>query len=311
MDEQKQITLVVEEGHGGHTLEKFLKKRKLGIAFGLMQKLLRKEAIRVNGKRAKAKQVLNELDEITIPAESRGEFKKPEYIPTYGDAEKYILPNIIFEDANCIAINKPRGLATQGGSGVNVSVDALLPFLAKNKNSRYMLVHRLDKDTSGVLLIAKNLEAARILGESFKHRFIEKKYLALVVGKVENYNGSIDLPLGRRGAAGSTEKVIVDDIEGKKAYTEYKVLESFGPTATLLEVTPFTGRKHQIRVHLAAIGHPIVSDGKYGGSRAFIEGLPETMHLHAWKLKHLENYFKGTIEAKAPKHFYIGDLLGK
>ncbi len=303
MSENQQIKLIVETGHGGHTLEKFLKKRKLGIAFGLMQRLLRKEAIRVNGKRAKGKQVLNEHDEITIPAESRGEFKKPQYKAKMEDAQKYIIPNIIYEDDNCIAINKPMGLATQGGSGVNVCVDALLPYLAKDKNSRYMLVHRLDKGTSGVLLIAKNLEAARVLGLSFKHRLVEKKYLALVAGKVLDYNGSINLPLGKRGSTGS-EKVIVDEETGKKAFTEYKVVKTFGSTATLLEVTPHTGRKHQIRVHLAAIGHPIVGDGKYGSSKAFVEGLPKFIHLHAWKLSHSENYFK-PIEAKPPKNFDI------
>lgn len=301
---REQIKLKVEQGHGGLTLEKFLKKRKLGIAFGLMQKLLRKEAIRVNGKRAKGKLILNDLDEIIIPAESRGEVKKPPYKPTYEDAQKYVLNNILYEDANCIALNKPQGIATQGGSGVNISIDALLPYLAKDKNSRYMLVHRLDKDTSGVLLIAKTREAAQILGDSFKHRFVKKTYVALVAGKVENYNGSIDLPLAKRGAAGATNKIVVDEENGKKAFTEYSVMENFGTTATLLEVTPHTGRKHQIRVHLAHIGHPIIGDGKYGGSKAFVEGLPKFIHLHAWKLSHSQKYFK-PVEAKIPKYFHI------
>lgn len=299
----KQIKLKVERGHGGISLEKFLKKKKLGIAFGLMQKLLRKKAIRVNGARAKADQVLNDFDEILIPAESRGEFKKPQYIPTKEDAEKFLLKNIIYEDENCLAINKPQGLASQGGSGINVSVDSLLPFLS-NSGKRYMLAHRLDRDTTGVLLIAKTRQAAQILGDSFKHKFIEKKYLALVAGRVENYNGAIDAPLGKRGSSGGTEKIVIDNENGKKAYTEYKVLETFGKTATLLEVSPHTGRKHQIRVHLASIGHPIIGDGKYGGSKAFVEGLPKFIHLHALSLKHSQNYFK-PIEAAVPKYFDI------
>ena len=300
------IKLKVERGHGGQTLEKYLKKSKLGMPFGLMQKLLRKEAIRVNGKRAKAKLMLNEFDEITIPAESRGEVKKPEYKPTKEDAEKYLTQNIIFEDKNCIAINKPQGLASQGGSNVIISVDSLLPFISKD--GRYMLVHRLDRHTSGVLLIAKNLQAAQILGDSFKHKFVEKTYLALVAGKLM-HEGGINYPLGKRMGAGGNEKIVVDEENGKKAFTEYTVLENYGPTATLVAVTPLTGRKHQIRVHMAAIGHPIVGDGKYGGSKAFVPGLPKVMHLHAWKLRHLQDYFKGTIEAKPPKHFQIEDNL--
>ncbi len=300
-----QIKLKVEYGHGGQTLEKYLKKNKLGMPFGLMQKLLRKEAIRVNGKRAKATLVLKEFDEIVIPAENRGEVKIPDYVPTREDAEKLIFPNVLYEDANCIALNKPQGLATQGGNKIIISVDALLPFLAKDRG-KYMLVHRLDRYTSGVLLIAKTLDAARILGESFKHRFIEKKYLALVAGKLLN-EGAINYPLGKRTGAGDNEKIVVDEENGKKAFTEYTVLENYAHTATLVEVTPRTGRKHQIRVHLAAIGHPIIGDGKYGGSKAFVKGLPKVMHLHAWKVTHIHGYFKGTIVAKPPKHFQIGD----
>jgi 23S rRNA pseudouridine955/2504/2580 synthase len=300
-----QVKLNVINDYAGITLIKYLKKVKIGVPYSLLQKLLRKRAIKVNGQRVKEDFILSADDEIIIPANSSGKVKKPNYIASEEDAKLYIKDNIIYEDENCIAINKPFGLASQGGSKVKLSVDILLPFIQKDKKQRFVLVHRLDKDTTGILLIAKNLEAARILGESFKHKFIEKKYLALVAGRVLDYNGVIDKPLGKRGAAGGVEKIIVDEEGGKKAYTEYKVIKSFGSVATLLEVTPYTGRKHQIRVHLASIGHPIIGDGKYGGSKSFVKGLPKQIHLHAWKLRHTENYFKGVIEAKAPKYFDI------
>jgi 23S rRNA pseudouridine955/2504/2580 synthase len=307
--EIKEIKVTVESGYGGIELEKFLKKQKLGIAFGLMQKLLRKKAIRINGKRAKAETIINDGDLISIPAESRGKIEKPKYVGTEQDLQRYIIKNIIYEDENIIAINKPQGLATQGGSGITMNVDALLPLLAKKKGGKYFLVHRIDKDTTGALIIAKNVQAARLMGDSFKHRYIEKKYLALVVGKVFPMEGYISYKLGKRQSSGTIEKIVVDEEHGKKAYTEYKVLRHYSHTASLLEVTPETGRKHQIRVHLAAIGHPIIGDGKYGGTKTFVEGISKNMRLHSWKMSHKENYFKGTITADMPKDFDLDSLI--
>jgi len=301
VEQAGEIKIKVEPHFQGITLIKYLKKNKIGIPYALIQKLLRKKAIKVNGKRVKEEQILEPNDEIVIPAFAVGAVKIKKQVATKRDAEKLI--KIIYEDKNCVAIDKPQGLATQGGNRVSISVDDLLPFMAKN-GEKYFLTHRLDKDTTGVLLIAKTRQAAQLIGDSFKHKFVEKKYLALVAGKVLTQNGYIAFPLGKRGSTGGSEKVMVDEENGKKAYTEYRVLENFGPTATLLEITPKTGRKHQIRVHLAAIDHPIIGDGKYGGSKAFVEGLPKTLHLHAWKLSHSDNYFK-PITAEIPKRFSL------
>ncbi len=301
------IKITVPADYKGTSLLKYLKKTKIGIPYGLLQKLLRKKAVRVNGKRVKEDHVLEGGEEITIPAQAKVETKRAPYEVSEKEVQSFFTARIIYEDKNCLAIDKMRGLPSQGGSKVGLSVDAILQYLNKKNSTKYSLVHRLDKDTTGVLLIAKHLEAARILGDSFKYKFIEKKYVAIVKGKVQPMEGAINFPLGKRAGAGGNEKVIVDEFEGKKAYTEYRVIESYGKVASMLELEPHTGRKHQIRVHLNAIGHPIIGDGKYGGAVAFVEGLPEFILLHSWKLKHKENYFKGTIEAKLPKAFNISE----
>lgn len=300
--------LTVPKHLEGLELSKFIKKSKVDLPFVLIQKLLRKRAVRVNGKSQKPTYIVHSGDEIYIPAsqddlETKGSLKpKPRELPKPEDAEKYLLKNIIYKDENIIAINKPQGIATQGGSGIIVSIDALLDFLRFDYEERPHLVHRLDKDTSGVLLIARTFKVAQDIAEAFKNKEIEKSYLALVVGRVEQSRGRIAKPLGTRRAAGGVEKVVVDNRAGKIAVTEYKVLEHYAGKVTLLEVFPKTGRKHQIRVHLADAGHPILGDGKYGGSQAFIEGLGKNLHLHSWKTSHKHDYFP-LITAKEPKYF--------
>ncbi len=291
------IKIIVKRPFEGLELAKFIKKADIEIPYSLVQKLLRKRAIRVNGKSEKYTYLVKTDDEIFIPAESRVAKKTQKIVSaTLEDAEKYLLPNIIYKDKNIIALNKPQGISTQGGSGVGVSIDSLLDFLRfDDYEERPALAHRLDKDTSGVLLIARTREAAQILGEGFKNRDIDKSYLTLVAGKVPMHKGRIAKPVGKRLGAGGNEKMMVDYANGKIAVTEYEVVERFGSQATLLHVFPKTGRKHQIRVHLADEGFPIIGDGKYGGTRAFIEGLSNTMHLHSWKISHKHNYFPEII----------------
>ncbi|MDX1949718.1 MAG: RluA family pseudouridine synthase [Rickettsiales bacterium] len=306
--------IIVKKEYEGLELSKFLKKAKIPFPYIFIQKLLRKRAIRVNGKSQKQTYLVQLNDEIYIPASQEDEkaknasgfvIPKKKPVGKLEDAEKYLLNNIIYKDENIIAINKPQGIATQGGSGVIVSVDLLLDFLKFGNEERPLLVHRIDKDTSGVLLIARNLDTARELTEAFKNREIEKSYLALVVGRVPNMKGRIAKPIGARMGAGGTEKMMVDYQKGKISVTEYRVVEHYASKLTLLEVFPKTGRKHQIRVHLADEGFPILGDGKYGGAVAFVDGLGNNLHLHSWRTSSKNNLFP-LIEAKIPDYFDFG-----
>lgn len=292
----------------GVTLVKWFRKNEIGIPHGLLQKLMRKKAILINDEKSKADTVLKEGDIISLP-DTLKKSQKPKRkkarkkLVTEQDADKYLLSNIIFMDKNIIAINKPQGLATQGGSGVKISVDDMLKFLAFEYERPPMLVHRLDKDTSGLLLLARSREAANILGRGFKEKLVDKKYLALVAGIPGTKKGRIALPLGPRRGAGGAEKMAVDNENGKIAVTEYQVLKTIDDKVSLLEVSPKTGRKHQIRAHLAEVGHPIIGDGKYGGKASFVDGFGDNLHLHSWKVSHKEGYFAGELEAEIPEYF--------
>ncbi len=309
-------TYKVSQDFSGITLIKWFRKNDVGMPHGLIQKLVRKKAILVNGKKAKQEQVLELGDIISLPEKAKkvDKPKNPQvkkYIPTEEDAEKHLISNIIFMDKNIIAINKPQGLASQGGSGVVLSIDDMLKYLDFGYDNPPMLAHRLDKDTSGLLLFARTREAARILGIGFKERLIRKKYLAVVAGVPEKNKGRIAFPLGPKRGAGGAEKMAVDYENGKISVTEYKLVKVFdggkngNPVASLLELDPQTGRKHQIRAHLAEIGHPIIGDGKYGGTESFIEGFGKNLHLHSWRASHKDAYFEGEIEAEVPEYFHF------
>ncbi|HYB58591.1 MAG TPA: RluA family pseudouridine synthase, partial [Alphaproteobacteria bacterium] len=203
------------------------------------------------------------------------------------------------------ALNKPPGLAVQGGTGTVRHLDAMLDALRFGCAERPRLVHRLDRDTSGVLLLGRNAAAARALAEAFRDRTTRKLYWAITVGVPRPLQGKIDLPLAKLpGRAG--ERMAPDEEEGKRAVTYYKVLEHMGKKAAWVALWPVTGRTHQLRVHLAAIGTPILSDGKYGGKAAFLSGekISRKLHLHAraLTLPHPKTGRPLTLTAPLPEH---------
>ncbi|MES2961020.1 MAG: RluA family pseudouridine synthase [Pseudomonadota bacterium] len=278
----------------GLRLDKYLCK-KFDISFGLAQKVIREKKIKVNGARVDAAYKTHEADQIEVFTELNKRYATENKKPKVSSEKlKKFSSWIIFQDENLIAINKPSGLATQGGSGIEISVD---DFLA---GTELQLVHRLDKDTSGILLIAKNAKAAEFLTDAFKNKTIKKTYLALVRGIVKKPEGTINIPL-RKKLLGKNEKVQPDFAEGKEAITDYKLLRSFFDHS-LLELKPLTGRTHQLRVHCKEIGHAIINDVKYGGKEVLRKDICKRLCLHAYKVE-IDDYFgkKLKIETEQPE----------
>jgi 23S rRNA pseudouridine955/2504/2580 synthase len=271
----------VKEEDAGIRLDRWFRRHFPNVSQGQLQKLLRSKQVKVDGARAEASQRLHTGQEIRVPP-IKTEEKKRGQISKRRDERmvKDILEAIIYQDKDIIAINKPSGLAAQGGSKVQESVDSLLGALRLDEEENPKLVHRLDKDTSGVLLLARRTSVAAKLTEAFRNKDVKKCYWALVAGVPSLKRGTIELPLGTRGGPGN-EKVIIDEEGGQSAITHYEVLETAGKTLSWVALYPVTGRKHQLRVHMSAIGHPIIGDGKYGGAEAFINGVEGRLHLHA------------------------------
>jgi 23S rRNA pseudouridine955/2504/2580 synthase len=211
---------------------------------------------------------------------------------------------VIHRDPAAIVLNKAPGLATQGGTKTKVHVDGLLDGLVEPGEQRPKLVHRLDKDTSGVLLVAPTARAAAFFSKAFSGRTARKIYWALVMGVPSPDEGTIDLPIAKQPGTGG-EKMHVDPDDGLPARTRYRLIERAGNRAAWVELQPLTGRTHQLRVHMAAIGHPIVGDGKYAGQEAFLTGsISRKLHLHARRLR-IDHPDGGKIDvtAELPAHF--------
>ena len=233
---------------------------------------------------------------------------KPREIPTVSDRDAAEIQSlVIHRDDQVIVLNKPPGLAVQGGTGTERHIDGMLDALRFGFEDRPRLVHRLDKDTSGLLLIARTGQAAKRLAESFRQRETEKLYWAVVVGVPPQKEGAIDLPLAKRPGARDREMMQVDKENGQKALTHFRELDRLAKRAALLALWPRTGRTHQLRVHCAEIGCPILGDGKYGGEEALLASVADArrLHLHARRLLLPHPSGKGELKvtAELPPHF--------
>jgi len=273
-------TRKVKADEEGMRLDRWFKAHFPQVRHGELEKYLRKGQVRVAGGRVKANRRLETGEEIRIPPLSDAPTEKKPKQPNKADAEA-VRRLIIFEDDEIIALNKPFGLAVQGGSKTKEHLDGMLAALEKN-GERPRLVHRLDKDTGGLMIVAKTRQAAQRLGDAFKGHDVEKTYWALVAGAPRPYEGTIDMPIAKkmvRIGEGEEERVIpAEGEDAKKAITDYQIIEEAG-TVSFLAMRPVTGRTHQLRVHAAAIGCPIIGDGKYGGPSAKIEGVSPQLHL--------------------------------
>ncbi len=294
-------------------LDRWFKRHFPDLGHGHLQKLLRTGQVRVDGKRAEASTRLDAGQMIRIPPldtppEAVGAPRaKP--APLFSDKEIAALQaRVLYKDEDVLVIDKPAGLAVQGGTGTSKHLDAMLDSLRFGAAERPRLVHRLDKDTSGVLVLARTVFAASRLAETFRGREARKIYWAATVGVPKPYQGKIDLALAKE-AGEHGERVAADKEDGKKAVTYYSVQENVGKQAAFVALWPRTGRTHQLRVHMAAIGAPILGDGKYGGHGATLPGaeVPKTLHLHARRLviPHPRTGRRLDVTAPLPEHMQI------
>ncbi len=276
----------------GMRLDRWFRQHFPALPFGRLQKLLRTGQVRVDGARVTAGMRLQTGQVIRVPPLPLEPSALPQRAagrsPSAADRD-FIRGLVFYEDARVLALNKPPGLAVQGGRGIARHVDGLLTGLVAPGGERPRLVHRLDKDTSGVLLLARNRQVAADLGELFRGRGVEKVYWALVRGVPRQREGEIKSRLRKARDGRQLEKVMVQgeagrgEDAGKVAVTRYRVVAVAGTRFAWLEMRPLTGRTHQLRVHAAAMGHPIIGDGKYGGARAHPAGgeISARLHLHA------------------------------
>lgn len=301
--------LSVESDDGELRLDRWFKRRFPGLGHGRLEKLLRTGQVRVDGKRAKAGDRLSPGQSIRVPPLAAWTGAAPAPAQPRAPAEPSprdvaeLRAAVLHRDADVIVLNKPPGLAVQGGTGTIHHLDALLDSLRFDAPERPRLVHRLDKDTSGVLLLARNAAAAAKLGEAFRAKATRKIYWAAVVGVPRPHRGRIDLALAKLPGSGG-EKMAPEE-DGKPAVTYYSVVEHAFNKAAFLALLPVTGRTHQLRAHCIALGAPILGDGKYGGAAAQIAGLPPTrkLHLHARSIS-LPHPSGGILQATAslPPH---------
>ncbi|MBK5265010.1 MAG: RluA family pseudouridine synthase [Alphaproteobacteria bacterium] len=305
----------VQADDDGIRLDRWFKRHLPDIAFNLVSRWARTGQLRIDGARATPGDRIAEGQTIRVPPEEAkvvsAPVKKIRVIDLSEDQIAYAQDMVIHRDAQAIVVNKPPGLATQGGTKTSEHLDGLLDALIFDGESRPKLVHRLDKDTSGALVLARTTRAAGAMAKSFSSRTARKVYWALVMGVPSINDGMIELALAKQPGTGG-EKMHVDEAEGLPARTRYRVIERAGNRAAWVELQPFTGRTHQLRVHMAAIGHPIVGDGKYGGKEAFLSGtISRKMHLHARRIR-IDHPDGGTIDvtAELPTHFAesIADL---
>jgi 23S rRNA pseudouridine955/2504/2580 synthase len=304
--------ITVRPEDGGGRLDRWFRRHYPGLSHGRLEKLLRTGQVRVDGKRVRAGDPVAPGQAIRVPPLAEPATPPPTRRVRPED-EELLRRLVLYRDASAIVLNKPAGLAVQGGTNTGHHVDGLLDTLRFDSAERPRLVHRLDKDTSGVLLIARNAAAAAFFTRAFREKTTRKIYWAAVIGMPQLPQGRIDLALAKGGGPGR-ERVQADAEDGKSAITYYRVIDHTGDRASWLALLPITGRTHQLRAHCAAIGTPIMGDVKYGGSAAHLAGVVAAhgLHLHARSLA-IPSPAGGLVRVTAPLPRHMRetwDLLG-
>ncbi|PIE10115.1 MAG: RNA pseudouridine synthase [Rhodobacterales bacterium] len=312
-------TLTVEPGEGGQRLDRWLKRRLPQITQGRIEKGCRKGEIRVDGARCKSSTRVEDGQSVRVPPLADTPAPVP-FKPKISDADAQMMREaVLYRDDHLIAINKPAGLPSQGGSKQTRHVDGLAEALCFDLDEKPRLVHRLDKDTSGVLLLARTRAAASALTGAFRAKETRKIYWAAVAGVPHPREGTIQTGLVKAGGHAEKMHVIhtqdVPATEGaKRAVSDYMVIDALARRAAWVALTPITGRTHQLRAHMAELGNPIVGDGKYGGSGQENLGdgwgagmggaISRKLHLHArfLSLRHPVTGAQLQITAPLPEH---------
>ena len=298
----KMIT--VDEKDDNIRVDRWFARHYPELKNGQLQRLIRGKNIRVIGAKTSADTRLHTGDILRVPPMEVSEKSNLPRKLSKADIE-FMQSLVIHKDDDVIVLNKPSGIAVQGGSGTVRHIDGMLDALRFEKDEKPRLVHRLDKDTSGILLLGRSANAAAKLAESFASREAKKVYWALVYGKPKLLSGKIDAPLSKMSGEKGGEQMRVDFENGQKAQTLYHVIDSLARKASWLEMMPLSGRTHQLRVHCLTLNTPIVGDGKYMDKSRDTMGLKDEhkLHLHARAIK-IPHPRKGTLEiyAKIPQH---------
>lgn len=295
-------TRIVAEDEAEIRLDRWFRRHFPGLTQGALAKLLRTGQVRVDGRRAETGTRLAPGQRVRIPPLGDLTAPRPKRTLAVDPHEAKELERLVlYRDASVIVLDKPFGLPVQGGPGIVKSLDALLDALRFDAEERPRLVHRLDRDTTGVLVLARTAQAASRLAAAFRSRAAEKTYWAVTAGVPTPREGRIDAPLAKRAGLRGERVVLAgrEEEDAARAITDYRTLDAAGRRAAWLELCPLTGRTHQLRVHCAGIGCPILGDAKYGGAGAMLEGFPQQLHLHARGLviPHPEG---GVLRAEAP-----------
>lgn len=301
-------TIEVGVREAGLRLDRWFKIHFPDVTYGYLQKLLRSGQVRVDSRRVQANARLESGQQIRVPRVVREPPKAPPSIkppPGLSKSDRDLIEAmILFEDEHVLVLNKPYGIAVQGGTGTKRHIDGLLAGMIDRFGDRPRLVHRLDRDTTGVLLIAKHRDAAAKLGRVFQTRSAAKTYWALVKGVPKPAQGRIEAALVK--AAGPEGDRVRKAEPGEQelamhATTHYAVIDRVAHKVAWVSLKPVTGRQHQLRAHMAMIGHPILGDVKYGGDKDLpIAGIEPRLHLHARRLVLPHPFEKKKIDVTAP-----------
>jgi 23S rRNA pseudouridine955/2504/2580 synthase len=296
--EQKEVS----SGEDGMRLDRWFKTHHPDIPHSRLEKLLRTGQVRVDGGRVKASTRLEAGQIVRLPPLPASAPIAPRHALSKADRD-FLVSITLYEDDDLMVLNKPSGIAVQGGTKTAHHLDRLLEGLGDGPETRPRLVHRLDRDTSGVLIVAKRRAVAAKLGRQFQTRSVRKIYWALVNGVPKPPQGKVEAALVK--AAGPEGDRVRKARPGEQeraqsAVTYYAVVDRAGQAVSFLSLKPVTGRQHQLRAHMAIIGHPILGDDKYHGDRDMPEGIDKRLHLHARRISFPHPSGEGVVDITAP-----------